>query len=450
MNVRTTAKIIILSLFSTTLILSSELFESVRVEKNKVTVVINKKFKNKFLRSDFFVEYDNDVDLSALDYSLVTMPCLMNVISLVWISGENYYIHSMDRDLYQSLQRIKKLFVTIYPKTRWNGNLIPRKIVVNSMSRVVTPDNYALLFSGGLDSTTASLLHRDKKQLLITGWGQSDLPLHRPDIWNIIKNKIATHAKNYGHTLTIIRSNYCEFLNTSVLNTLSSEILDWRIGAIEDIGWAGLTAPLLFVKGYPMLGIASSITWDRGYPIGCFPFIDSNLICAGIKFEQVQPESNRADKVEFLVDLCRKEPVKKPELIVCQKQRGVSCGSCKKCIHTALMLLILKENPQEYGFPVTKDHVLKTTELFLDSMLKESSLKLDGIEPFYMIQNKIKELTAKGICVDPQFASVINFDFHKEAVRTNEYKYQKRLEWNELHLMFPHVKIPAQYLGKKS
>ena len=47
----------------------------------------------------------------------------------------------------------------------------------------------ALLFSGGLDSTSTALAHLDKKQLLITAWGHWDLPLNEPALWQVRKRK---------------------------------------------------------------------------------------------------------------------------------------------------------------------------------------------------------------------------------------------------------------------
>ena len=51
----------------------------------------------------------------------------MNVIAIVWISGNTYYVDEMDTEFYHSLIRIKKVFKTMYPKTAWNGELRARK-----------------------------------------------------------------------------------------------------------------------------------------------------------------------------------------------------------------------------------------------------------------------------------------------------------------------------------
>ncbi|MBA3751681.1 hypothetical protein H0X06_02670 [Candidatus Dependentiae bacterium] len=441
--------VILVSLCPFSLVFSEELIQSVLVEKNKVTVVINSDFKERYLKDDFFVEYGEDVDLSMLDYSITTMPCIMNILSLVWFSGKRYFIESIDSDLFHSLARLKKLFQITYPRTQWDGELIARAIVVNTPSLKVTSDQRALLFSGGLDSTTTSFFHNDKKQLLITAWGQVDLPLNDPTTWSLVKERLVAYAQLRGHTSAFIRSNYFDFLNRYTLNRLSDEIFNWRIETIEDIGWAGLTAPLLFLKGHSVLSIASSDTWDTPYPSAASPFVDGIITCAGIRFEHEQFDLTRAEKVEYLVTLCKNKNIEKPFLKVCSKQTGHNCGECKKCLTTILMLFALKEDPQQYGFFIEKDIALKNAKCLLNGIFKKGSLSLVELELFYVIQKKLKQLNMGGKKGDADFGFLFNFDFQEELLLTKEFKFQKRVLWDELHALFPSIKIPPHYIFKK-
>ena len=80
-----------------------DLIVTTTITKNKLEVQIHPEFKAQYLVSDFFVEYeDEDVDLTALDRSLVLMPFLCDVVTIVWISGKKYFIESLDEDLYHS------------------------------------------------------------------------------------------------------------------------------------------------------------------------------------------------------------------------------------------------------------------------------------------------------------------------------------------------------------
>ncbi len=142
----------------------------------------------------------------------------MNVISLVWISGQDYEIDEMDREVYASLQTIKDVLKLFHSETPWTGRLLPKKLVDHNVTH--SSDTIALLFSGGVDSTTSSLCHRDKKQLLIIGWGQSCLPLNEPKLWIKVRRRIEDFAQEYGHETTALRSNYYPSAPRRPLNLL--------------------------------------------------------------------------------------------------------------------------------------------------------------------------------------------------------------------------------------
>ncbi len=334
----------LLALLCTSSLLSAAtpLSKKVIVTKNRVDIKINKQFKRSYLKEDFFVEY-KDVNLEQFDYSIVTLPFIMNVISLVWLSGNDYEIEEMDTEVYASLQTLKEVFKLFHPETPWNGRLLPKKLVKHSFTH--TSDNIALLFSGGVDSTTSSLFHKDKKQLLITSWGQSCLPLGEPKLWNKVHKRINKFAKQYGHDTTYLKSNYYYFMNFSVLKDLSPEITSWRIDTVEDIGWAGLIAPILLSRGIKTLRIGSSDNWDIPYASAANPYIDSNISFMGIKLYHDLFSMSRYDKIAYLVDQANKGLIDKPHLITCQKPGNViSCGSCEKCILTLALLLPMPEN----------------------------------------------------------------------------------------------------------
>ena len=386
---------------------NNNLIEEIRFpKKNRMEVRINKAFKDAYLRDNFFVEYeDEDIDLTKLDYTIVTVPFLMNVMSLVWVSGKDYYIEAMDQELYDSLERIKTLFKLWYPCTEWNGRLIPHSFVskrkiTGALSLVdkAAPsgnveqydkttlatadavgahnhDKIAILFSGGVDSLTCSYKNREKKQLLITAWGQSCLPLDHPEIWYPIKEQLIDFAQRNGHENSFIRSNYYYFLNFKKLSTLSPDILSWRIETIEDIGWAGLTAPILVSKGISRLHIGSSDSVHRLYASCCNPYIDGNIRFAGLQFIHDQFGLTRHDKIACISDLCSKNLITKPELIICQQPGNViNCGSCEKCCATLLSLLALEQDPRDYGYAITPQQSMKQCKKALENREAGSGL----------------------------------------------------------------------------
>ena len=149
------------------------------VGKNKVVVEANDEFSKQFITQNFYAQYDKSIDLTQLDTTIVQIPFIMSIIPVVWVSNGTYTIDAMDKDLYYSLQEIKKTFRMFYPEQAWAGELVPKKLVTNTIVPVKNSDkpSLGLLFSGGLDSVDTSMSYIDTKQLLVTVWG-SDVPLY--------------------------------------------------------------------------------------------------------------------------------------------------------------------------------------------------------------------------------------------------------------------------------
>ena len=413
------------------------LIEKVNVTKNRVEITINKDFKKAYLKSDFFVEYDKDVDLTKFDYSITTLPFIMNVISLVWISGKDYQVDSMDAEIYESLERIKKIFKVMYPKTTWNGRLIPQKFVTHPAHRYAKPapqDTMALLFSGGLDSTVSSLYHRDKPQVLVTAWGQSALPLTEQKLWEKVKKRLTSFAHKYGHENAFLKSNYYYFLDLKKLSKLSPEIVWWRTDTIEDIGWAGLIAPILLSRGISTLRIGASEHW--AVPIGsaASPYIDSTIRFAGIKIYHDLFSMCRFDKIAYMVDLCNQGLIEKPNLIICQKPGNIiSCGKCEKCCLTLALLLGADADPREYGFPLTPEQASKRVQKHLS---KQNSFMVTTLWEYNALQKKVQENPNK------QLMWLGEFDLSQKKAATLKEDSQT-LDWAELDALFPHVRGEA-------
>lgn len=424
------ATCVIMAYFSTSSAEPSELIEKVIVNKNRVDIIINPDFKKAYLKDDFFVEYDNDIDLEKLDYSIVTLPFIMNVISLVWISGKEYTIPSMDKDICASLERSKQVFQIFYPKTPWTGKLIPEKLVANSLKR--EPHGMiALLFSGGVDSTAASFAHRDKKQLLITAWGQSCLPLQDVTMWNRMKKHVTSFAAEYGHENAFIKSNYYCFLNLQKLTHLSPEIVTWRIDTIEDIGWAGLTAPILLSKGISTLHIASTENWWSKYPSAANPYIDGNISYASVHIKHDHFDLTRFDKLALINDLSNRHLVKRPLLPVCQKKGGIiNCGACEKCCITLLCLFALDANTLEYGFTTS----FKEVRAHMKHMLSQRKMSIQTIEQCMDLQKRIKGLKHPSY----DFAWFLSADFSK--IRPYDVRKGHPVDWKLVGNTFPSLK----------
>lgn len=345
-----------------------KLIQSVRVEKNKITIIPHENFASYFKEPAFVVEYDNDVDLSHLDESVISLPFIMICAPMVWASGKKFEIDRMDKDMYLSLQKIKYIFTLFLPTINWSGELIPRQLVENkpsAKSRYKT----ALLYSGGLDSTSMAFAHQKEKHLLITLCG-IDIPFNHKERWDNIKIACKKFGARLGHANAFVRSNTCSAICYNFLKCLPDGLTKWWWWdyALPSLGFVGLTAPLLVQKGCTSLLFASSNTLDFPYPLANHPLVDNNLCFAGINVHHEQGHMTRIDKIAFISKCIRNEP--KPHLRVCWlSEEGGNCGTCEKCLRTINALLVFQEDIKAFGFDIPVRTAMEKTLEFMTTKL---------------------------------------------------------------------------------
>ncbi len=416
------------------------LITDVIVKKNYIKVKVDKNFKSRYLYSDFFARYDDNVDLSQLDYSVQILPFISNVISIIWISGKTYYIDALDEEFYHSMNTVKKVFKRMYPRTKWNGELIPRKLVKNTFTPQYEPDGrerIALLFSGGLDSVTSSLYHRDKKQLLVTLNGHWDLPLNDKELVRARNKELRAWGKKHGHDNTFIDSNYYEFLNRYELDHLSREISSWRIFTVEGIGWAGVAAPVMALKGYQTLLHGSTITWEYNFPAAANPFIDDNIYFSGMRLKHDLFDMHRLGKCEYIAQLCKTEGIERPYIRVCEEKKVKNCcWRCQKCIRTIIELFVAGEDPRDYGFNCDVDKVLKKSKQFM----KDHGTGSTTVWHFMHIQDRLKEMAANGHDIHPGLRWLLSYNLKNKI--TSEIANQRKIDWREYVDLLPDIVVP--------
>lgn len=420
-----------------------ELIQSIQLEKHFLKIRLHNSIQEKYLKEDFFAQYDQDIDLTTLDYEIITMPVIMNVIAIIWISGNTFYIDSMDEELYQSLKTIKKLIKAIHPNTNWDGELIARKTVsLAAKYNHIHKDNRkrAVLFSGGLDSTSSFFHHVQEDLMTITAWGAYDLPLDQQHIWEDRKQKTINFTKTYNHTSSFLKSNYYDFLNLAVLNNLTSDIDSWRLGAIEGLGWAGLTAPILASKGCSLLYIPSSLNWYLPYAEIDNPFVDNSVQFAGFRLSHDQFDCARFGKNECIVRACKENNFQKPFIKVCQwtqESDDINCCNCRKCLTTIMGFLALEEKPEDYGFPVSPRQAVKR---FLALLIDKDRRGQYDIEQFYIIQKYMRKQKALGKKFLKELDPFLTYDLGKAKIKTR--KEVRRIDWRVLHKIAPVLNLP--------
>lgn len=343
------------------------LIDSVQVNKNKITIIPSASFKNKFLIEDVVTfEYDQNVDLSPLDVSILTIPFIGMAAPAVWISGMMCEVEVIDQDLYNSLKKIKEVIKTFYPTIAWEGDIVPKKIVANKPHNYFKKNDMALMFSGGVDSVASSIGRFYRKQLLITNHG-TDKKFVDKKTWSQVKTRCEEFAKIYGHTNTYIKFNYRYAFNLpEVRGYLKGTQCTWFAHVTHGLYLMCPTSPLLYLMGYDTLYIASSSTRDWPYPWGSHPLIDNNMKFCGIQVCHDQDALGRAQKIGLIADIAKKNGIAKPKLRVCwHDDKGDNCLKCEKCLRTIHAILSQGEDPKEYGLFISLSSLKKRTIAFL-------------------------------------------------------------------------------------
>ena len=337
----------------------SDLIKSFEIiNKNKIVVKANKTFSKQFIKEDFFAEYDESIDLTKLDESIVTIPFILSIIPVVWISNETYSIDVMDKDLYHSLQKIKEVFQMFYPHHSWSGELIPKKLVTNTIgpSNELDQPALALLFTGGLDSVNTSISHVDTKQLLITAWG-ADVKVRENKTWTRVLEQCRKFSQTYGHDHTFVKSNLREFTE---IPYLYAKVPRWWVHVSYVLSLAGLTAPLLVLRNISTLGIAATFTAEYPYQLGGHPAIDNNISFAGSSVYSTGSDKDREQKVMNINAICKEKELPLPRLRVCWSDPlGENCLECEKCIRTCVNIIAAGQMPREYGFNIDTKNVVQ-------------------------------------------------------------------------------------------
>lgn len=419
--------------------------DSLILEDHRITYKVNDAFHTIFLRENLFVEYQTDINLNDLDFTIITMPLIMNTIGMIWISGNDYSIDQMDRELYHSLELVRGIFRRFYPSTSFNGNLIPKELVDTRSYPVDKVNGIALPFSHGLDSLCTSMRLRKTPQLLITARGLPDTPISLWDRnWRFTIKSIEHYADLHGHSISLLKTNFHEFFNWKYLCTFSPEIYNWRICMVEGLGWMGLAAPILTAKGYTSFVLPANCDWGTIHPGADCPLINDNVRYAGISNKSEGFELTRMEKNKEIAKICNEENLEKPYLMICEKilPKRRNCCKCEKCAASILSFLLLQEDPAEYGFTMPIDEFY---EYFKSTFIFENKLEDYPAFWFKYCQQEARTLLSVLNPAEQEFFSwFITIDFDAITIPCNSIA----LDYSQFLDVYPN--IPQSALHRKS
>lgn len=347
-----------------------QIIDVLTVEKNKIIIVPHASFSHFFKEQKIILEYEEDIDLSCLDASIVSIPFIMIAAPMVWVTGACYTVDSMDEELYISLQKIKIIFKHFFPEIDWKGEIVPKTLIQNKR-RGATTFKTAALYSGGLDSTALAFAHNQDNPLLITLRG-IDIPFKEDERWGKIKMFCTNFAQSQRLTNTFISSNVCSAINYAFLNNLPGKLTKWWWwdNILASMGFVALTAPLLAYRGCDTLLFASSNTIDFPFTLQNHPLIDNNLAFAGIRVHNEQNDLTRPGKVALICSRAKQLKQAIPRLRVCwQDSTGGNCGKCEKCLRTINVVIAHEGEIHAFGFDMDIEEAMARSKEFIESTL---------------------------------------------------------------------------------
>ena len=332
-----------------------DIISRVEVRKNKVTVHRGACLKG-LLRRTFSVEYDAEIDLGELDESILITPYILNVVPALWVLGRAYVVDSMDEDLFESLESVKRGFQTLYPDIPWRGSLVPRRLVKNARREGSAPPSQVLFYSGGVDSTYSALHCDPKETVLLTVQGH-DIGVDNEDGWRTVCDRVEEFARGFAFATARVRANVFHLLRPSGTPDRYPELDPWYGKVQHGLGLSGLAFPLAAYRGWKNIAFSSFVSPDgKPFQWGSHLLLEPELVVNGINVVSIGESTHWVDKLIAMSDLYRERGSKRYPLRICLDSMSgnavENCCSCEKCLRGIVALLTCFESPDAWGFRV--------------------------------------------------------------------------------------------------
>jgi hypothetical protein len=342
--------------------------EDINVEKNRLTCYFDfspdlEKFFNAKL---FYAEYCGD--LKNVDESILSIPPLVTVITIAWATGADIHLKKLDKNFSDSLEKIRPIFEKWYPQFSFSGKIKANNIVLNEShfkgdKSDISP-KYGLFFSGGIDSLSSFIIHKDKKPTLISIWG-ADIPTTELDFWKRIKNIIKNFAKEKGVKNHFIKTNGREMINDHNIANEYGIKDGWWGQVSHGIFFGGMCAPLSVLEGLDTIFLASSFSENNSREQwGSHPDIDNKIHWANTRIVHDAYELGRQEKIRYIL---KENPEYLNNLRVCHSQFAkLNCSVCEKCLRTITCLVLEDIDPNQYNFK-TDPFIFDLIKIYIDN-----------------------------------------------------------------------------------
>jgi hypothetical protein len=301
-----------------------------------------------FSGEDFHAEYS--VDISDVPETVLTVPVLAQVCPVAWMQGADVYVDTVDATFLDSLLALREALLDMYPDLMEGGDIYYRESVEQTGGSEF--EGAGLLFTGGVDSTSSFVRHRDENPALINiqGW---TVRLDDHEKWQGVKGHLEKFGSDHGVANLYVRSNMMSFLNNVMLIAHSDPNVGgaWYSSVGHGVGLPGLCAPLAYATGITDLYMSPS-QWDGiELPWGSRPEIVDNVAWSRTETHLTGFEDTRQERIQTIADYVKTGGANDVTLVVCSDETGQNCGRCEKCCRTAVGLLLAGLDPSDHGIP---------------------------------------------------------------------------------------------------
>lgn len=338
------------------------------VKENKIYFEIESpKEIKKFLNGNFaFVEYDESVE--EVEKSILIIPAISFLVPISWAFGLDIFVENIDQTYLQTLEDIKNVFQKWYPQFSFSAKIIPNNVTINAFNG----EKIGLLFSGGVDSLTSFVRHKEKNPDLFTIYG-ADIPLGKENLWKRVKNNLSYFASENKTKIHFVKSNIPSLCNETLL-AKQFRLVGWWGPVAHALILLGLIAPITQKRRIGTVLIAATHTKEFTSPWGSDPRIDNKISWADVKVLHDGYELSRFEKIRYL----KQYPIFLNFLRVCfSSYKNYNCGKCEKCANTLLSLILNDIDPNTCNFKINKS-VFK----YIKNCLEKRKFVLNESEKF--------------------------------------------------------------------
>ncbi len=385
-----------------------------KIIKNNGTVKysfeVDKNLKNYFSLTDFFVEYQENIE--NVPDSILVIPFVCNLLPLIWLCDATLYVDTIDEDFYNQIENIKDGYVNMFPDLKFKGKIcakVEKNVLNKSQHQAIT------LFSGGIDAFHSYLSNKDKSSLLVSIWG-ADVDINNNSGWDRVQTQLDIVSENHGCDVSVVKSSLRKCYSNSIEDIVKPKYLWWH-DMQHGIALISHVAPLAYLYGAKIVYIASSFTESQKgqYVCASDPTIDNHMKFCGASTVHFGYDTDRINKVKFICEYAKTNN-SKLNLRVCWKSPdGNNCCACEKCCRTILSIVALGYDPNEFGFIVDDKVIKNMKKLFY----REIFIPQYRIDEIYISLRKL---------FNQNNEKISNIDKYKWFLDINWMKFNSRLD----------------------